>query len=234
MKIVGFQRQVVLHEVPGDPVADLGRPHLWLTDLDAEPGAPVPLSPREWERALSLEDLTERRRFVAHCAFLRRVLAPIAGTPAASLSFADGAYGRLRLDPANRATEDAARSPGFNVSQSENILAVALVFGGEVGLDIEVIRPDEDSVGVARAQISAELAERLRGLPPAEALATFYRHWTRREALAKARGRGIALSPFPAMDPVEGWRLESFELALGGREVAGALAWHFPAESVIS
>ena len=76
----------------------------------------------------------------------------------------------------------------FNLSHSGDDIALLLSDEGEVGCDIEVIRPRENWQALANAVFSvAEHAELEREDPEAK-LSAFWGIWTRKEAIVKQRG----------------------------------------------
>lgn len=76
----------------------------------------------------------------------------------------------------------------FNLSHSGDDIALLLSDEGEVGCDIEVIRPRDNWQALANAVFSlAEHAE-LEREPPEAKLSAFWRIWTRKEAIVKQRG----------------------------------------------
>ena len=69
----------------------------------------------------------------------------------------------------------------------------AFTLGCELGVDVEQLRPLDDSTSVAaRFFSSAELSE-LLSLKPDERGLAFFRCWTRKEAYIKATGDGLSL-----------------------------------------
>lgn len=107
--------------------------------------------------------------------------------------------------------------PAFNISHSEDRLVIALSTEGEVGVDIEMIRPLEDLDNLAALVFSPAEQRQLSTLHPAGRLAAFYRGWTRKEALIKAVGKGLSM-------PLEGFSVdlgETGDNALLGSEIPG-------------
>ncbi len=80
----------------------------------------------------------------------------------------------------------AGGGPGFSFSHAGAVVGVAVLDGGSVGLDVEPVRALPDLDSMAR-HVGA----------PAEP-AAFFRAWTRKEALLKATGDGLA-SPMAAI-----------------------------------
>ncbi|WP_318357051.1 4'-phosphopantetheinyl transferase AcpT [Enterobacter sp.] len=76
----------------------------------------------------------------------------------------------------------------FSLSHSGDDIAILLSDEGEVGCDLEVIRPRANWQALANAVFSnAEHAE-LERTPPEQQLTVFWHIWTRKEAIVKQRG----------------------------------------------
>ncbi len=168
--------------------------------------------------------------FIAGRAGLRHILSTYTSLPAAMLRFGSGASGKPFLE--------CVDAPHFNLSHSGDLAALAVCVDHPVGIDIETIRPIKEEI--AERFFSPEEARALSALPAAEQMAGFFRCWTRKEAVVKARGGGlnIPLDTFtvsvkdtrePPMLHVDGaspeeaqcWKLFDFEPAAG---LAGAVA----------
>ena len=80
-----------------------------------------------------------------------------------------------------------AKKVFFNVSHTENAVAIAISDGCDVGLDIERIRPIKDEV---KRFVSSE-AERIADMTDEE----FFLMWTAKESLVKAEGKGFGGHP---------------------------------------
>jgi 4'-phosphopantetheinyl transferase len=78
----------------------------------------------------------------------------------------------------------------FNLSHSEPVAAVALAHV-PVGVDVEVLRPRRALDRLAARLLPPDELECYAGRSPEEQLRAFYRCWTAREAVAKARGTGV-------------------------------------------
>jgi 4'-phosphopantetheinyl transferase len=81
----------------------------------------------------------------------------------------------------------------FNVSHSAGRAVFAFVRGLDIGIDIEEIRMDIDTMDLAERFFSPNERERLRSLSGESLRRTFFRYWTRKEALIKANGQGLSI-----------------------------------------
>jgi 4'-phosphopantetheinyl transferase len=153
------------------------------------------------ERARAARFVVEevRVRWVACRAALRRVLAEWLEVSAADVRFVYGPAGKP-------AVADGAVC--FNVSHSRDVALIA-VGDVELGVDVEVMRNVPEWEGIA---------DRLLGGRPA-GVKEFLRLWTRREALIKGLGIGVA----DAIDGARaaGWHVSDLDV---GGDVVGALA----------
>jgi 4'-phosphopantetheinyl transferase len=171
----------------GRPAA--GEIHVWRAELDWTPdvldGAGDSLSPDERERAARLRFPAHRDAFIAARVFLRAVLARHLGTDAADLRFGATVHGKPFL-------AQPAASLRFNLAHSGGLAFVAVSAAGEVGVDVERVRAGLDLDGIARRFFRPEEAAALAVLAPAQRTEAFFAVWTRKEALLKALGKGIA------------------------------------------
>lgn len=76
----------------------------------------------------------------------------------------------------------------FNISHSGDRIALLLSDEGEVGCDIEVIRPRDNWRTIANAVFSLGEHEEIERQAPDQQLTAFWRIWTRKEAIIKQRG----------------------------------------------
>jgi len=141
------------------------------------------LSPDELDRVRRLISGRDRERHVAARGRLREILATRVAAPPAALRFARGGHGKPRL-------AWPAAGPHFSLSHSRGLAVLALCAGAELGVDVEEVRPLR--AGVAERCFSPREVAALLALPPAERLRAFYRCWTRKEAVLKALGDGLA------------------------------------------
>ena len=166
--------------------------HVWQWDLDVYSGDFDQywemLSTQERERAGKFRFELHRRRFVTGRGELRRLLSRYLGLSPSEVAIGYGSDGKPSC-----AIQPPEWRICFNLSHSENAAALAISSGFEVGIDVEQVRPIEESVPIEvfstreRAQFTA--------LPDAERQKVFFESWARKEACLKALGTGFILPP---------------------------------------
>jgi 4'-phosphopantetheinyl transferase len=165
------------------------------------------LSEAERHKASRLRFERDRRRFIVARARLRELLAARLGTRPQALELVCGTNGKPQLGP--RFAHTGWR---FNASHCDEIALYAFSPASDVGIDIEAIRPVAEADAIAEQSFSPLERSTYVALERADRPLGFLRLWTRKEALAKALGEGLAL-PLERLDaaaPPRGWRLESF------------------------
>lgn len=166
---------------------------LWLIDLRTSPGpdALACLSARERERAARFVFERDRRRYLgAHCG-LRQLLSGRTGITPSALDFREGPHGKPSVVP----DSEVDRACAFNLSHSEDVALVAMADAGEIGVDVEMLRPLPDAMALARQNFSASECDELAATPPETQSLAFLRGWTRKEACLKAIGSGLSIAP---------------------------------------
>jgi 4'-phosphopantetheinyl transferase len=161
---------------------------VWCTNLDmvatsrgAELG--VLLSKEECDRGNLLRDADSRRRYVAGREMLRLILGEQCGMDPADVSFDYGPQGKPSMK--------GSRSTFFSTAHSDGLSAVAVTRLGEVGIDIERLRPDVDVDRIAIRMFPPEDLGQWAALPDGDRVSAFFDGWVRREALVKATGIGL-------------------------------------------
>jgi 4'-phosphopantetheinyl transferase len=82
--------------------------------------------------------------------------------------------------------------PELSISHSGNLVGVAMTAGVPVGIDVEQER-DVEIDGLIRMTLSAAEQTEFALIPPADRDAAFFTYWSRKEAILKATGRGLAI-----------------------------------------
>jgi 4'-phosphopantetheinyl transferase len=180
--------------------------HVWCAWLDA-PGADDPaafalLCAHEQARAAAFHFTTDRRRYVASHAMVRRVLAGYLA-PASELKFIKGPLGKPGL---------VGEALHFNLSHSGPLALLAVSREQAVGVDLEQRWEMPDLAVLEERMFTPAALRRQQLLAPSPRLRGFYRRWTQLEATGKCRGTGLELEkliPGPEhlvpADPAEGF-----------------------------
>lgn len=180
--------------LPGPPhrlVPEDGAIHVFWFSTDLPPShvselEPL-LSPAERARADQFRFARDRGRYVAARARLRTILGRCTNRASGQLEFDTGPFGKPSLRPGGR--EERIR---FNLSRSDGLGVVAIQLDRELGIDVERMRPFDHALAIAERMFTAAEHEALRSLPEAEQLESFFRYWTRKEAVVKSIGLGLA------------------------------------------
>jgi 4'-phosphopantetheinyl transferase len=137
------------------------------------------LDGHERERLDRFRRPADRARYLAAHALVRLVLADAVGRPAATLEF-----DRTCRCGAQHGKPVLPGGPGFSLTHAGELVGVAVHPGGEVGLDVEQVRELGDLPAMVTHVCSPQ-----ESAADAEA---FFTLWTRKEALLKAVGTGLA------------------------------------------
>jgi 4'-phosphopantetheinyl transferase len=163
---------------------------VWLLDLDLPPeraaAAAALLSTDEQQRADRFRFPEGKRRYMAARGQLRQILGATAGADPAQLVFAYAAHGKPRLADPDLGME-------FNLAHSHELGVLAVTWRTAIGVDVEYEPRRVDLRTIAERFFAPAEAAQLAGLPEAQQLAAFQRCWTRKEAVLKAHGDGLAL-----------------------------------------
>jgi 4'-phosphopantetheinyl transferase len=98
------------------------------------------------------------------------------------------AHGKPALDSGGRPA-----NLRFNLSHSHGLALFAFTLGGEVGVDVEYIRPSLREMDLAQRFFSPQEVDALRTLLKASQREMFFHCWTRKEAYIKAQGEGLSI-----------------------------------------
>ena len=184
----------------------LSQVNVWQWDLDdASLADGSVLSAAEQARASRFIVPHAGRRFTAGRAALRKTLASLCGVPAPDLTLWTGPNGKPFLRD----------GPHFNLAHS-GPMALFAVADFPVGIDVEAVRPVEP--GLANTVFTGTELAYLAGLAEAERQAAFFRGWTRKEAVIKAKGGSIADLQSIAVLPgvhLAGWQVTDLAVPAG-------------------
>ena len=156
---------------------------------------------RAWNHLLSCDEaetarrLTDRNqlRFRNGRGALRLILGSYLLEDPASLEFSRSPHGKPCL---------ASRELGFSISHSKDVVAIAVALSCEIGIDIEELRKIDNLRSIADHFFEAEEIDAISRTAPAMIDRVFLGIWTRKEAVLKAAGIGIA-DGLPVAVPVQ-------------------------------
>lgn len=164
------------------------------------------LSFEEKERSERFHFRKDRDRFIASRGLLRVILGRYLQMNPCTLSFRAGTYGKPCL-----AEKTCGGTVRFSLSRSRDLALFAFSRNAEIGIDMEYIRPDIPAESMAELVLSQNESDMLKHIPPPERQKTFYSIWTRKEALMKATGAGLA-NDVKKYDVITGQSTASFAL----------------------
>jgi 4'-phosphopantetheinyl transferase len=196
------------------------------------------LDERDRLRCTRFKFADDRARFVLGRALVRTCLGRYLGQPPETVE--------LALSDDGRPIYPYDATLRFNLTHSGDLVALAITSQAEIGIDVERIESHPDLSELAQRIFSEPDLETFRTFSTAEALTSFFRAWTRKEAYLKARGEGIAeglpqistsFGPEEVSEITDSrrsrsnksWRLYNLPLPTG---YAGSLACDEPAKEV--
>jgi 4'-phosphopantetheinyl transferase len=179
-------------ELPDDEV------HIWRASLEIGSAAKQrfesQLADDEGIRAERFIFDRDRSRFIAARGVLRDVLGRYLRRPPHTIDFVYGPRGKPAL------ANGGLRHPiCFNLSHSHGLAVIGITREREIGIDMELIRPEISGEDIAKRYFSAGEVNELNKLPPELRAEGFFHCWTRKEAYVKARGDGLSI-PLDSFD----------------------------------
>ena len=183
-----------------------GAVQLWRLDLSCPEGAAWIesgwdlLAPAEVERARRMRAGMGRDEFIAGRGALRRLLARELsdgargfeqGLDPREVTLRMGAHGKPAVDACAGACGRGRLE--FNLAHSGGMILIAMSRAGTVGIDVEDPAREVEALEIARTNFHPDEVAWIESREAEERRAAFYRVWTRKEAVAKADGRGLML-----------------------------------------
>lgn len=159
---------------------------IWWLRLDdvAAPQAEAVLSPDERDRATRFRFERDRRLFVTARGVLRTLLGHYLRADPKQIELAYGNHGKPRL-------ADDEVGLRFNVSHSDDLVALAFCERREVGVDVERVRPCLFTEEIARRYLPPPTVREIERHSGEGRVREFFRAWVRLEAHLKGRGDGL-------------------------------------------
>ena len=159
-------------------------------------GCEATLSADERERHRRFYFADDRRDYAAAHDLLRRSLSRHGSTPPEAWTFAADAMGKPFLTGLRRDDSDSSQPPSslsFNLSHTRGLVACAVTWETEVGVDVERVDRQIEIDGLARRYFSdMEVAALGRRRDATARAVHFFELWTLKEAFLKAIGTGLS------------------------------------------
>lgn len=197
--MAGMYEGAVSGACAGGPTLAWGDIHVWHTALDLGPQElrqlEATLAPEEKLRADGFRFARDRNHFVAARGILRRLLGSYLDRSPAEVEFAYGPRGK----PALKTADGSDAGVCFNLSHSHGLAVYAIARDRNLGIDVELVRPEITSERIAGRYFSAREKRDLHSLPPEQRAEGVFLCWTRKEAYLKALGTGLQV-PLASFD----------------------------------
>lgn len=165
--------------------------HVWLARLDdasfCEECCRRLLSSEEKYRASNFKFARDQRRYILSHTALRSALSSYLSVAPEDLQLSTEPNGKPMLTPML-----GKPRVQFNLSHSNDIALIAVTREREIGVDIEWIKQDFPFLEVAQSFFSTKEVAALAALPTQLRRLAFFKCWTSKEALLKAKGTGLS------------------------------------------
>jgi 4'-phosphopantetheinyl transferase len=142
------------------------------------------LNGQEQQQAGSYSRTEDAQCYIAARAALRFLLAALLKTDARQLEFGYGRNGKPFLLNDN--------SVEFNVSHSGNVFLIGLSAGKEIGVDIECLSRKPSILKIQPVLYAPSELRNFSAIEPAFQNEAFLDYWTKKEAMLKMTGDGVA------------------------------------------
>jgi 4'-phosphopantetheinyl transferase len=182
-------------DLPSRKYAALDREtcHVWrLRASDASPGMLPLLNLEERQRLLALRRQGDRNRFLAGCGLTRLVLSEYLNEPPSRIALlrtcpaCGGPHGKPHLKPSSPPIE-------FSVSHAGEVVLAAFAWCSPIGVDVENVRFDMQVDELMPQTLTAREISELDASCSHRCVVCFLTYWTRKEAILKATGDGLAM-----------------------------------------
>ena len=167
--------QIDFFQLPDNPAADLFESD-WI-------------APDEWDRAAAIRHEPTRAMFLFSRAKLRQCLCRLTDCPPENIHYEYDVYGKPQLPPTTGRPQ-----VHFNISHSDQLLAIACSGNAPVGIDVQIHRKRQNYADLAQRFFSKKEIQFLsEAHDPSDYTALFYQIWVHKEAFVKAVGKGLRI-----------------------------------------
>lgn len=157
--------------------------HIYQVDLDKAVDCWHCLTPEEQQRADEIRIQTVKDRFINSRGLLRQYLSHYLQQAPHNILLNSQEKGKLYI-------KDSPLL--FNLAHSNNMALYAFNYDYEIGIDIEQQRSLTDLLQIAERVFSTTELDYLTTVTQAKRLDAFFKLWTRKEAVIKTSGEGLA------------------------------------------
>jgi 4'-phosphopantetheinyl transferase len=170
-----------------------GEVHLWCGTIEGDIAGlrtRVDLSESEWARGHGLAEGRTRETFLVARKVLRAVLGRYSGRDPRWLQFSSEPNGKPYL------LQPGVNEPlYFNLSHTAGLFGIAITTTGELGFDVERLDRRFDLFTLAEQILTPRERLEWASLPEKQRPPAVLRYWTRKEAMLKASGDALSVSP---------------------------------------
>ncbi len=142
------------------------------------------LSESEKKHAEKFHRPEDNEHYITRRWFYRQVLAKYSDVPPEALQFVENNYGKPNLQSGQN-----REGISFSCSSSADMAAIALVKDREIGIDIEFIQQNLKISQVSGQIFTRQEQELIEN--SGNSAQVFFELWTKKEAFAKAAGKGL-------------------------------------------
>ena len=145
------------------------------------------LSEKEKQNANNFRFMQDKLKYTFCRGVLRQILSLYTGISSSELVFSSNEFGKPYL-----ANTLPCPDLGFNLSHTSDYVVFTFGLNTELGIDLEKITPFPDVMQIAETFFSTEEYLYLEQLKSDEQVRFFFHFWTKKEAILKAKGIGLA------------------------------------------
>ncbi len=209
---------------------------MWRVALDTpecvERNAAAWLSPEEKARAARFRIENKRREYIVSHGALRGVLSEYLAMAPAAIGIRKDQLGQPVLDGGISGEEIT-----FSLSHTRGMALIGITRDRGIGVDVEERVAGRPFLDLSRRFFTAREALALGELSGEERETLFYQLWTRKEAVLKGMGGGLALGLdrvdvlYPPSDGLASWLIRSldagYRYAAAAAVEGGGMTWRF-------
>jgi 4'-phosphopantetheinyl transferase len=147
------------------------------------------LNQSERDRASRFYQSIDKQRFVIARGIVRCLLSTCLHVQADKIILSSTQFGKPILG------KNYVEPYKFNLSHSGNVIVIALSYGIEVGIDVEIIRTISERDSIVNRWFSTHEKQEFFGLEESIQQEAFFTAWSRKESILKTLGTGLSESP---------------------------------------